>query len=45
MDSLCQGAVERDIYLPRGSWRDEADPGHQVWEGPRWIRGYQADLW
>ncbi|XP_049766153.1 myogenesis-regulating glycosidase-like [Schistocerca cancellata] len=34
--------VERDIYLPRGSWRDEADPDHPVIQGPTWLYSYPA---
>ena len=35
---LEEGAVSRDIYLPRGRWRDEANPEHPVYNGPVWIR-------
>ena len=35
---LEEGAVSRDIYLPRGQWRDEANPEHPVYNGPTWIR-------
>ncbi len=38
------GAVSRDIYLPRGLWRDEVDPLHPIFTGPLWIRGYPAPL-
>ncbi|XP_049938829.1 myogenesis-regulating glycosidase-like [Schistocerca serialis cubense] len=41
---LEEGAVSRDVYLPRGSWRDEADPQHPVVQGPVWIRDYAAPL-
>ena len=34
---LEEGAVSRDIYLPRGQWRDEANPEHPVYNGPTWI--------
>lgn len=39
-----EGATSRDIYLPVGNWRDEADPQHEVHTGPKWLNGYQADL-
>ena len=39
-----EGATERDIYLPKGTWRDEADPGHAEHVGPKWLRGYGADI-
>jgi len=39
-----EGAVSRDIYIPTGSWRDEADPAHPIYTGPRWLRGYVAPL-
>ena len=35
---LDEGAVTRDIYLPTGAWRDEANPEHPVYNGPIWIR-------
>ena len=35
---LEEGAVSRDVYLPRGQWRDEANPEHPVYNGPTWIR-------
>ena len=41
---LDEGANTRDIYLPRGTWRDEVDPNHEEHEGPKWLRGYAADL-
>ncbi|XP_047121999.1 myogenesis-regulating glycosidase-like [Schistocerca piceifrons] len=41
---LEEGAVSRDIYLPRGSWRDEADPKHPVIEGLVWLTNYSAPL-
>eukprot|EP00094_Tigriopus_californicus_P007111 TCALIF_06846-PA protein Name:"Similar to Kiaa1161 Uncharacterized family 31 glucosidase KIAA1161 (Mus musculus)" AED:0.06 eAED:0.06 QI:229/0.25/0.2/1/0.5/0.4/5/0/668 len=42
---LEEGAISRDIYLPQGTWRDEADPLHPVYEGPMWLDSYPADLW
>lgn len=42
---LEEGASSRDIYLPQGSWRDEADPQHPVYDGPMWLDSYPADLW
>ncbi|XP_049939040.1 myogenesis-regulating glycosidase-like [Schistocerca serialis cubense] len=41
---LEEGAVSRDIYLPRGIWRDEADAKHPVIEGPIWLTNYSAPL-
>lgn len=40
---LEKGAVTRDIFLPRGHWRDE-NIQSQVWEGPTWLRDYPAPL-
>ena len=42
---LDEGEVTRDIYLPTGAWRDEANPEHPIYNGPIWIREYPADLW
>ena len=39
-----QGAVVRDIYLPRGQWYDEVDPDHPTYTGPLWLRDYPAPL-
>ena len=41
---LEQGARHRDIYLPAGLWRDEANPSHPLYVGPRWVLSYPADL-
>ena len=41
---LDEGATTRDIYLPRGTWRDEVDLNYEEHEGPKWLRGYAADL-
>ena len=41
---LDQGVVARDIYLPKGTWRDESDPLHPTYIGPMWIYDYSADL-
>ena len=41
---LDQGAVSRDIYLPRGVWRDEASADHDLITGPVWLRDYAAPL-
>jgi alpha-glucosidase (family GH31 glycosyl hydrolase) len=38
------GAVSRDVYLPSGQWRDEADPLHPIYTGPLWLRNYPAAL-
>nr|AQS60667.1 alpha-glucosidase family 31 [Sogatella furcifera] len=39
-----KGARKRNIYLPQGYWRDEANPKRRVLKGRRWLRGYPADL-
>ncbi|XP_049791427.1 myogenesis-regulating glycosidase-like [Schistocerca nitens] len=39
---LYHDSVMRDIYVPKGSWRDEADPEHPTIEGPTWLRKYPA---
>ena len=39
-----EGAVSRDIYLPRGEWRDANDPDGTVIKGPLWIENYSAPL-
>ncbi|XP_046460215.1 myogenesis-regulating glycosidase-like isoform X3 [Daphnia pulex] len=39
-----QGAVTKDIYLPKGLWRDEVDPAHPVYTGPIWLEAYPAPL-
>ena len=41
---LDEGANTRDIYLPAGTWRDEVDPDHEEHAGPKWLRGYEADI-
>ena len=41
---LDEGATSRDIYLPAGRWRDEADPAHAEYDGPITLEDYQADL-
>jgi len=40
---LEKGAVTRDIFLPRGHWRDENNQS-QVWTGPTWLLDYPAPL-
>lgn len=39
-----EGATQRDIYLPKGSWRDEAKGNGRVYKGRRWLKNYKADL-
>ncbi|XP_028038022.1 myogenesis-regulating glycosidase [Bombyx mandarina] len=39
---LQQGAVSRDVYLPRGSWRDGVTG--ELHQGPLWLRDYPAPL-
>lgn len=41
---LEKGSLERDIYLPVGTWRDEADPAHPTYAGPIWLTSYPAPL-
>ncbi|XP_049836924.1 myogenesis-regulating glycosidase-like [Schistocerca gregaria] len=41
---LYRNTVRRDIYLPKGTWRDEADPQHLTTQGPTWLRKYPAPL-
>ncbi|XP_049813570.1 myogenesis-regulating glycosidase-like [Schistocerca nitens] len=37
-------ATRRDIYLPKGYWRDEVDPEHPTIRGPTWLYAYPAPL-
>ena len=37
-----QGAVRRDVYLPRGRWRD--DKNGKLIEGGRWVKNHPAPL-
>ncbi|XP_053697015.1 myogenesis-regulating glycosidase-like isoform X1 [Sabethes cyaneus] len=39
---LIEFAVTRDIYLPKGTWRD--GNSNQVYEGGRWLRNYTAPI-
>ncbi|KAK7870752.1 hypothetical protein R5R35_009900 [Gryllus longicercus] len=41
---IVEGAVTRDIYLPRGVWKDEATPANGLIVGPVWLRDYPAPL-
>jgi len=41
---LVEGATSRDIYLPRGTWRDDVNGGADI-VGPTWLTSYFADLW
>lgn len=36
-----EGAVSRNIYLPKGSWTDQDGNTH---EGPKWLENYPAPL-
>ena len=38
---LTEGAVERDIYLPRGKWETREGVAY---DGPTWLRSYPAPL-
>nr|XP_050851582.1 myogenesis-regulating glycosidase isoform X1 [Vespula vulgaris] len=37
-----EGAVSRDIYLPKGLWKDASD--NNTYVGPGWVRNYDAPL-
>jgi alpha-glucosidase (family GH31 glycosyl hydrolase) len=39
---LQRGAVSRDVYLPRGRWRD--DKNGKLVDGGRWLRNHPAPL-
>lgn len=38
---LEEGMDQRDVYLPKGSWKD---PDGKQYRGPAWVRGYAANL-
>lgn len=40
-----RGAVNRDIYLPRGHWRDMNNKTQGPLNGPQWIRNYPTPLY
>ena len=39
---MAEGARARDVYLPRGRWRD--DKTGQVVDGGRWLNNHPAPL-
>ncbi|XP_065224579.1 myogenesis-regulating glycosidase-like [Planococcus citri] len=39
-----QGARSRDIYLPKGYWKDEVKKDSEIIEGPVWLYNYPADI-
>ena len=39
-----EGAINRDIYLPKGIWRDENNPDVGPIRGPILLKDYEADL-
>ena len=39
---LEEGARSRDIYLPKGQWRDASTD--QIYQGPMWLTDYKVDL-
>ena len=41
---LEQGAITRDIYLPRGQWLDEVDSEHPIIVGPVCLYDYPAPI-
>ncbi|XP_075210877.1 myogenesis-regulating glycosidase-like [Lycorma delicatula] len=40
---LEENAIQRDIYLPKGIWRDENNPS-RLYSGRNWLRNYPADI-
>ena len=40
-----EGAENRDIYLPKGIWRDENYPRAKPIQGPILLQNYKADLY
>ncbi|XP_075235696.1 myogenesis-regulating glycosidase-like [Lycorma delicatula] len=40
---LEKGTTRRDIYLPKGYWRDENNP-NKIYKGRSWLTDYYADL-
>lgn len=41
---LEKGARSRDIYLPKGYWKDEVNENAEIIKGPTWLYNYPADL-
>lgn len=39
---VTEGAVKRDIYLPKGTWQDGNTK--ETHKGPKWIMDYPAPL-
>lgn len=40
---LTQGAIQRDIYLPRGNWTD-GNTLNKQYTGPIWLKNYSAPI-
>lgn len=38
-----EGKVTRDVYLPKGRWRDGNDE-KKIYKGLQWLRNYEAPL-
>lgn len=38
-----EGKVTRDVYLPKGRWRDGNDE-KKIYKGLQWIQNYEAPL-
>lgn len=41
---LTKGATSRDIYLPKGVWKDMNNKKSKLIMGPKWLYNYTADL-
>ena len=39
-----EGALSRDIYLPKGNWQIDAATGPQNFTGPQWLRNWPAPI-
>ena len=39
---LDKGAVKRDIYLPKGNWKDGYNSS--TYSGPIWLKNYDASI-
>ena len=39
-----EGAVSRDIYLPKGTWQSNSATGPSNFTGPMWLRSWPAPI-